>query len=50
MFLMSYRQIAIEKPFSVTAKNQVTTSNTLDEREPATGFAVIPYVEGVTER
>ena len=27
----------------------VTNSNTLDEREPATGFAVIPYIQGVTE-
>ena len=27
----------------------MTTSNALDEREPATGFAVIPYIQGVTE-
>ncbi|XP_066017917.1 uncharacterized protein [Pocillopora verrucosa] len=27
----------------------VTTSSTLDEREPATGFAVIPYIQGVME-
>ena len=27
----------------------VTNSNALDEREPATGFAVIPYIQGVTE-
>ena len=27
----------------------VTTSSTPDEREPATGFAVIPYIQGVTE-
>ena len=26
-----------------------TNSNALDEREPATGFAVIPYIQGVTE-
>ena len=25
------------------------TTNTPDEREPATGFAVIPYIQGVTE-
>ena len=41
--------MAIQKPFSVTAKNPVTTSNALDEREPATSFAVIPYIQGVTE-
>ena len=27
----------------------VTTSSTPDVREPATGFAVIPYIQGVTE-
>ena len=27
----------------------VTTGNALDEREPATGFAVIPYIQGVME-
>ena len=27
----------------------VTTSSTPDEREPATGFAVIPYIQGVME-
>ena len=27
----------------------VITSSTPDEREPATGFAVIPYIQGVTE-
>ena len=32
-----------------SAKNQLQTSNALDEREPATGFAVIPYIQGVTE-
>ena len=42
--------MAIQKPFSVTAKNQlVRVSNPLDERKPATGFAVIPYIQGVTE-
>ena len=29
--------------------NEVTTSNTPYEKEPATGFAVIPYIHGVTE-
>ena len=28
--------------------NEVTTSNTTDKKEPATGFAVIPYIHGVT--
>ena len=28
----------------------VTNSNALDEREPATGFAVIPYKQGVTNQ
>ena len=27
----------------------VTTSNTPDEKEPATGFAVTPHIQGVTE-
>ena len=30
-------------------RNEVTTSNTPDEKEPATGFAVIPYIHGVSE-
>ena len=38
----------MHKPFSVIAK-PVTTSSTPDEREPATGFAVILYIKGVTE-
>ena len=29
--------------------NEVTTSNTPDGKEPATGFAVIPYIHGVTK-
>ena len=29
--------------------NEVTTSNTPHGKEPATGFAVIPYIHGVTE-
>ena len=27
----------------------VTTISIPDEREPATGFAIIPYIQGVTE-
>lgn len=46
MFPMTLRQMALPKHFSVTA---VTTSNTPDEKEPAIGFAVIPYIQGVTE-
>ena len=30
-------------------RNEVTTNNTPDEKEPATGFAVIPYIHGVSE-
>ena len=37
--------MAIQKPFPETAKPKSTP----DEREPATGFAVIPYIQGVTE-
>ena len=29
--------------------NEVTTSSTPHEKEPATGFAVIPYIQGVTK-
>ena len=29
--------------------NEATTSSTPNEKEPATGFAVIPYIQGVTE-
>ena len=29
--------------------NEVTTSNTPDEKEPATYFAAIPHIQGVTE-
>ena len=28
--------------------NEVTTSNSFDEKELATGFAIIPYIQGVT--
>ena len=37
------------KTFLHNCQKPVTTSNSLDEREPATGFAVIPYIQGVTE-
>ena len=37
------------KPFPRNCQKPVTTSSTPDEREPATGFAVIPYIQGVTE-
>ena len=30
-------------------RNEVTTSNTPDEKVPATGFAVISYIHGVSE-
>ena len=35
--------------FLRNCQKPVTTSSTSDEREPATGFAVIPYIQGVTE-
>ena len=37
------------KTFLHNCQKPVTTSSTPDEREPATGFAVIPYIQGVTE-
>ena len=37
------------KTFLRNCQKPVTTSNSLDEREPATSFAVIPYIQGVTE-
>ena len=37
------------KIFLRNCQKPVTNSNALDEREPATGFAVIPYIQGVTE-
>ena len=37
------------KNFLRNCQKPVTTSSTLDEREPTTGFAVIPYIRGVTE-
>ena len=37
------------KTFLRNCQKPVTTSSTLDEREAATGFAVIPYTQGVTE-
>ena len=37
------------KTFLCDCQKPVTTGNALDEREPTTGFAVIPYIQGVTE-
>ena len=37
------------KTFLRNCQKQVTTGDALNEREPATGFAVIPYIQGVTE-
>ena len=37
------------KTFLRNCQKPVTNSNALDEGEPATGFAVIPYIQGVTE-
>ena len=37
------------KTFLRNYQKLVTNSNALDEREPATGFAVIPYIQGVTK-
>ena len=37
------------KTFLRNCQKPVTTSNALDERESATGFAVIPHIQGVTE-
>ena len=37
------------KTFLRNCHKPVTTSSTPDEREPATGFAVIPYIQGVME-
>ena len=37
------------KTFLRNCQKPVTTSNSLDERELATGFAVIPYIQAVTE-
>ena len=48
---MANRAVRIEntKTFLRNCQNPVTTSNPLDERESATGFAAIPYIQGVTE-
>ncbi|RMX58347.1 hypothetical protein pdam_00000119 [Pocillopora damicornis] len=35
--------------FLYTCQKSVTTSNTPDEKEAATGFAVISYIQGVME-
>ena len=37
------------KTFLRNCQKPVTTRSTLDEREPATGFVIIPYIQGVTE-
>ena len=37
------------KTFLCNYQKPVTTSSTPDEREPAIDFAVIPYIQGVTE-
>ena len=37
------------KTFLRNCQKPVTNSNALDEREPVTGFAVIPYIQGVME-
>ena len=37
------------RPFLRNCQKPVTNSNALNEREPVTGFAVIPYIQGVTE-
>ena len=41
--------IGYAQTFLRNCQKPVTTSSTPDEREPATGFAVIPYIQGVTE-
>ena len=41
--------MAIHKTFLRNCQKQVTISNSPDERESVTGFAVIPYIKGVTE-
>ena len=38
-----------KKTFLRNCQKPVTTSSTPDEREPATYFAVTPYIQGVTE-
>ena len=37
------------KTFLRNCQKPVTTRSTLDEREPATAFVIIPYIQGVTE-
>ena len=41
--------MAIHKTFLRNCQKQVTISNSPDERESVTDFAVIPYIKGVTE-
>ena len=40
---------AYTKTFLCNCQTPVTISSTPDEREPANSFAVIPYIQGVTE-
>lgn len=37
------------KTYLRNCQEPVTTSDTADEKEPATSFAVIRYIQGVTE-
>ena len=37
------------KTFLRNCQKPVTTSSSPNEREPATGFAAIPYIQDVTE-
>ena len=37
------------KPFLCNCQKPVTKNNTPGEKKPATGFAVIPYIQGVAE-
>ena len=41
--------MAIPKLFLRNCQKPVTTSNVPDEKEPATGFVAIAYIQGVTE-
>ena len=41
--------MAIQNFFLRNCRKPVTTSSIPDEKEPATGFVVIPYIQGVTE-
>ena len=41
--------MAIPNIFPRNCHKLVITSNTPDEKDPATDFAVVPYTQGVTE-